>query len=157
MAAHLSRITALESNLDRLTRDAAMTSEVDSVRDEARQLIESHHLDLLNLKAHVWGIGTLRSPRAKGATSPRRGAMLTGFDSSRRARFPKLGQAANIRSYLNSNAERPRNGVPSNGRGCAGLCRQGRWVVCILAPDSSQLAAQCRRRRRCRTECLRCE
>ncbi|BGP58454.1 hypothetical protein JCM8202_005439 [Rhodotorula sphaerocarpa] len=71
MAAHLSRITALESNLDRLTRDAAMTSEVDSVRDEARQLIESHHLDLLNLKAHVWGIEQDFRNLAKRQTSVR--------------------------------------------------------------------------------------
>ncbi|GAA5882171.1 hypothetical protein JCM3774_005453 [Rhodotorula dairenensis] len=56
MTTHLSRISALESNLERLARDAAKTEEVDSLRDESRQLIESHHLDLLNLKAHVWGI-----------------------------------------------------------------------------------------------------
>lgn len=57
MATHLSRITALESSLEKLTRDAATAREVGSLRDESRKLIESHHLDLLNLKAHVWGIG----------------------------------------------------------------------------------------------------
>ncbi|POY75039.1 hypothetical protein BMF94_2015 [Rhodotorula taiwanensis] len=56
MATHLSRITALESSLEKLTRDAATAREVGSLRDESRKLIESHHLDLLNLKAHVWGI-----------------------------------------------------------------------------------------------------
>ncbi|KWU45203.1 hypothetical protein RHOSPDRAFT_16775 [Rhodotorula sp. JG-1b] len=56
MTAHLSRINALETSLDRLARQAAKTQQVDSLRDETRQLIESHHLDLLNLKAHVWGI-----------------------------------------------------------------------------------------------------
>ena len=60
MTAHLSRINALETSLDRLARQAAKTQQVDSLRDETRQLIESHHLDLLNLKAHVWGIGALR-------------------------------------------------------------------------------------------------
>ncbi|GAA5954321.1 hypothetical protein JCM8115_003372 [Rhodotorula mucilaginosa] len=56
MTTHLSRINALETSLDRLARQAAKTQQVDSLRDETRQLIESHHLDLLNLKAHVWGI-----------------------------------------------------------------------------------------------------
>ncbi|GAA5982685.1 hypothetical protein JCM10908_006744 [Rhodotorula pacifica] len=56
MTSHLSRITALETSLERLARDAAKNAEVDSLRDESRKLIESHHLDLLNLKAHVWGI-----------------------------------------------------------------------------------------------------
>lgn len=56
MTTYLSRINALETSLDRLARQAAKTEQVDSLRDETRQLIESHHLDLLNLKAHVWGI-----------------------------------------------------------------------------------------------------
>lgn len=61
MTTYLSRINALETSLDRLARQAAKTEQVDSLRDETRQLIESHHLDLLNLKAHVWGIGAFAS------------------------------------------------------------------------------------------------
>lgn len=80
MTTHLSRINALETSLDRLARQAAKTQQVDSLRDETRQLIESHHLDLLNLKAHVWGIGAL-STRRPTLSSPFRHAFFCGLPS----------------------------------------------------------------------------
>lgn len=57
MATHLSRIATLERALAKLTDERATHAEVDSLRAEYRKLLEAEHLDVLNLKAHVWAVG----------------------------------------------------------------------------------------------------
>ncbi|GAA5997674.1 uncharacterized protein JCM10292_001015 [Rhodotorula paludigena] len=56
MATHLSRIATLERALAKLTDERATHAEVDSLRAEYRKLLEAEHLDVLNLKAHVWAV-----------------------------------------------------------------------------------------------------
>ncbi|GAA5839750.1 hypothetical protein JCM9279_005157 [Rhodotorula babjevae] len=56
MAAHLSRIAALEDSHAQLSGTAASTKDVDALRTEYRKLLDSEHVDLLSLRAHVWGL-----------------------------------------------------------------------------------------------------
>lgn len=62
MASHLSRITALEEAHAKLAGSAASTKDVAALRTEYRKLLDSEHVDLLSLRAHVWGLGA--SPRS---------------------------------------------------------------------------------------------
>lgn len=57
MSTHISRISSLESALSKLESSAATKKQVDSLRGEYTKLLESDHLEVLNLRAHVWGIG----------------------------------------------------------------------------------------------------
>ncbi|KAL8278288.1 hypothetical protein RQP46_009320 [Phenoliferia psychrophenolica] len=59
LASHLARVTSVEGKLARLEArlDAfAPKSDLDGLRKEYRALKETHYLDLLSLKAHVWGV-----------------------------------------------------------------------------------------------------
>ncbi|GAA6055689.1 hypothetical protein JCM3770_001022 [Rhodotorula araucariae] len=56
MASHLSRISTLEASLEKLASSAATQAETASLRAEYRKLLEAEHVDLLSLKAHVWGL-----------------------------------------------------------------------------------------------------
>lgn len=57
MASHISRISLLESTVSRLESSSAPKSDLDSLRQEYRKLLEAEHLDGLNVKAHVWALG----------------------------------------------------------------------------------------------------
>lgn len=61
MATHLSRIAALEDSHAQLSGTAASTKDVDALRAEYRKLLDSEHVDLLSLRAHVWGLGASRA------------------------------------------------------------------------------------------------
>ncbi|KPV73029.1 uncharacterized protein RHOBADRAFT_55271 [Rhodotorula graminis WP1] len=56
MATHLSRIAALEDSHAQLSNSAASTKDVQALRAEYRKLLDSEHVDLLSLRAHVWGL-----------------------------------------------------------------------------------------------------
>ncbi|BGP11637.1 hypothetical protein JCM10049v2_007547 [Rhodotorula toruloides] len=56
MSTHLSRISSLESAISKLESSSATKKQVDSLRGEYTKLFESEHLEVLNLRAHVWGI-----------------------------------------------------------------------------------------------------
>ncbi|BGP35626.1 hypothetical protein JCM10296v2_007467 [Rhodotorula toruloides] len=56
MSTHLSRISSLESAISKLESSSATKKQVDSLRGEYIKLLESEHLEVLNLRAHVWGI-----------------------------------------------------------------------------------------------------
>ncbi|GAA6039774.1 hypothetical protein JCM8097_004215 [Rhodosporidiobolus ruineniae] len=56
LTTHLTRISSLESSVASLQFDTATKTELDSLRQEYRKLLEGEHLDLLNLKAHVWAM-----------------------------------------------------------------------------------------------------
>ncbi|GAA5870921.1 hypothetical protein JCM8547_000033 [Rhodosporidiobolus lusitaniae] len=56
MASHLSRISTLESTTTSLSHNSATKPELNSLRAEYRKLLEAEHLDVLNLKAHVWAL-----------------------------------------------------------------------------------------------------
>ncbi|BGP27874.1 hypothetical protein Rt10032_c14g5217 [Rhodotorula toruloides] len=56
MSTHLSRISSLESAISKLESSSATKKQVDSLRGEYTKLLESEHLEVLNLRAHVWGI-----------------------------------------------------------------------------------------------------
>lgn len=53
---HINRIEKVEAQLDDLVKTVAKKNEVDSLRNEYKKLIEAEHLDLLALKAHIWGV-----------------------------------------------------------------------------------------------------
>lgn len=62
MSAHIKRIERVEQDLKELAKNSAAKSELEGIRSEYRKLIDGSHLDLLDLKAHVWGVGTFLLP-----------------------------------------------------------------------------------------------
>lgn len=57
MTTHVKRIEKVESELNRLLKESAGKKDLEVLRGETAKLVESTHLDFLNLKAHVWGVG----------------------------------------------------------------------------------------------------
>ncbi|GAA5912930.1 uncharacterized protein JCM6883_006261 [Sporobolomyces salmoneus] len=56
ISSQLDRISLLESRLRSLESTQVSSKQLDSFRNEYKKLSESQHLDLINLKAHVWSI-----------------------------------------------------------------------------------------------------
>ncbi|BGP43783.1 hypothetical protein JCM10449v2_007840 [Rhodotorula kratochvilovae] len=71
MASHLSRISTLEASLEKLASSSATQAEVAGLRAEYRKLLEAEHVDLLSLKAHVWGLEQDLRNLSKRGTSVR--------------------------------------------------------------------------------------
>jgi hypothetical protein len=98
MSTHISRISSLESALSKLESSAATKKQVDSLRGEYTKLLESEHLEVLNLRAHVWGIGPsavvsalVRSTRAKADLSQ---------CGTHRTRLAELDEAGHVGAHL---------------------------------------------------------
>ncbi|GAA5843574.1 hypothetical protein JCM3766R1_002417 [Sporobolomyces carnicolor] len=58
ISSQLERISQLESRLNQVESSQVSMSQLESFRNEYKQLSQTQHLDLINLKAHVWSIGT---------------------------------------------------------------------------------------------------
>lgn len=54
---YAERLAKMEKSLKTVETDAARRKEVAELRREFKHLSEAEHLDLLDLKAHVWGLG----------------------------------------------------------------------------------------------------
>lgn len=57
MTTHVKRIQSVQGELEQFKKDSARKKDLESLRAEYTKLVESNHVDLLNLKAHVWGVG----------------------------------------------------------------------------------------------------
>lgn len=69
MTAHLKRIEVLETDLKNLRQLSAVKSDIDGARAEYKQLINFVSLDVLDLKAHVWGVESDLNSLSKSAGS----------------------------------------------------------------------------------------
>lgn len=56
MTGHLKRIEAVEKEVARLEKVAAVKEDVSRLRGEMKKLHDGLHVETLDLKAHVWGI-----------------------------------------------------------------------------------------------------
>ncbi|GAA6013890.1 hypothetical protein JCM11491_000459 [Sporobolomyces phaffii] len=56
ISSQLDRISVLETRLESVEASQVAQSQLAALRSEYKKLSESQHLDLINLKAHVWAI-----------------------------------------------------------------------------------------------------
>ncbi|GHJ86501.1 hypothetical protein NliqN6_2903 [Naganishia liquefaciens] len=56
MANHLQRIEAVEKELKRLSSTSAVKEDVTKLRAEMKQVYDGLHVEVLDLRAHVWGV-----------------------------------------------------------------------------------------------------
>ena len=56
MSAHIARIDTVDQQVARLNQTTTTKTELDSLRKEYRKLIESEHMDGVELRARVWAM-----------------------------------------------------------------------------------------------------
>ncbi|TFK70361.1 hypothetical protein BDN72DRAFT_542106 [Pluteus cervinus] len=56
VSAHVRRIEAVEQDLKALSQASASKDDISRVRSESKKLYDGLHVELLDLKTHVWGI-----------------------------------------------------------------------------------------------------
>ncbi|KAI5452776.1 hypothetical protein NCC49_000522 [Naganishia albida] len=56
MSNHLQRIEAVEKELKRLSSTSAVKEDVTKLRAEMKQVYDGLHVEVLDLRAHVWGV-----------------------------------------------------------------------------------------------------
>ncbi|KAJ9101875.1 hypothetical protein QFC21_003215 [Naganishia friedmannii] len=56
MSNHLQRIDAVEKELKRLSSTSAVKEDVTKLRAEMKQVYDGLHVEVLDLRAHVWGV-----------------------------------------------------------------------------------------------------
>ncbi|KAJ9116870.1 hypothetical protein QFC22_004527 [Naganishia vaughanmartiniae] len=56
MSNHLQRIEAVEKELKRLSSTSAVKEDVTKLRGEMKQVYDGLHVEVLDLRAHVWGV-----------------------------------------------------------------------------------------------------
>ncbi|GAA6017504.1 hypothetical protein JCM10207_008249 [Rhodosporidiobolus poonsookiae] len=71
MATLIPRISALEQSSAALAESAATKADLDSLRAEYRKLLDAEHLDVLEMKAHIWALEQDLHKLSKRQTSVR--------------------------------------------------------------------------------------
>ncbi|WWC88972.1 uncharacterized protein L201_003887 [Kwoniella dendrophila CBS 6074] len=56
ISSHLERLQAVEKELNALKNSGAVKDDVSKVRGEMKKVYDGLHLELLDLRAHVWGV-----------------------------------------------------------------------------------------------------
>lgn len=64
MSDHVGRIERIEKQIETFALKKESKKEIDTLRAELKKLYEGNHMELLELKAHVWGIGQEVSGRS---------------------------------------------------------------------------------------------